>query len=461
MEISDFTNHVRQFYARLYTVTKRYGVLSRAIVRYFRPAKIQTVQGLTINTSQAPESFRATQSPVPQDLQLSQPSTTILGEITAEPSGSLPTMSSNVVSEPKFPQVSRSLRATLQKNSTWRTVSFLPASLQIDGSQGAILPFVSPVRTRVRSMSSVGTQNSQAKTSSPSLASKSTDLTNPAQPPDFAGPSKNPIQLSSTATRLLRIASALPIIPIALSRSSNLPTSSGTMQAQNPMATGVMGTQQNPTVAPSQSNPILSKIMLSLPNQATSILSSRMPFFPPQFRSIPLLGLNQSLIARTSPNLGRASQLTFSSLPMPVLTSQPVNTTAAPAGPSQNLSQIIATYANAEASQARLQLSGPNRSRTLPTTQLPAIQTQSRNSSFSTSASSFPTAVNVLPILGASASQTGSSALGQRETLPSLSDWEAQSLGQSELDDTFAMDELRSKISKILAEELRRHLPGE
>jgi hypothetical protein len=456
MQFSDLTKHLTRFYSNLFMITKRYGRLNQVVGKYLRPPRLRQTGGLPVNPQPASESYHLNRSNVLGDLPKWESSVP-----DAKPSEPAGVSSINYT----FPPLSLFLPATLRENSTWKVATALPRSAQFDSNQGYFVRFVSPVRSRTLT----SPRNRPASETSPTAAE--TDYrpssTNPSETPNLTQTTnteeqrRTPIQLSSTAKRLLQVATSLPLIPLAFARSSitSRPTTS-----PNPVSASSNSTLSNQTytisspVVPTQRKVAASPVTpISLPQYTAWVaLASRVPTLQRIVKSVPLLGFNRAA-AQSIPNLERATQLSESVLSLPPVTTHGVHTPSLPVGTPQNLSQIISAYAENEASQAKLHLNNRNIPRSTPTTQLPTLQSAIRKFAPSASANNPSSTATELPRLGST--EISPPVTVQRETLPRLSEWEVQNFGETE--DQVSMDELRTKISKILAEELRRYLPGE
>jgi hypothetical protein len=483
MRVSDLTKHIGQFYSQIYNITRKYGTLNQIAARYFRAPRVQQPRGLAVNIQPTSASSSMRSSTVPEDQQSWASWTTHLSSIE-------PSQLSTV--QDSFPAVSSSLPAIFQKNSMWKAATFLPTAARFDSNQGYFLPSSSSVRSRTKSSNRGGStqwsgQNKQSATSSNGLPSNSTVPTNTIEPTNPNSQQRIPVQISWMANRLLHVTAGLPLIPLAFAQTSMLSssslspplqssptkltvnnqiqTSSGSIPSQ-PVAPRSSQSNQLQTspgpIIPSQTvTPRLSERIINLPRYINSVLQSQIPTLHSRLQSIPLLPFNKIAAARLTPNLAKASQLTVSTLAVPSITGHGVYSSGIVSGPPHNMSEIVSAYAEAEVSQARSQLINRNFSKPTPRTQLPALQPQIRTSSSQISTNNLPTALNLLPTLEPVEDQVSYQTAAQHQTLPRLSEWEAQNSEFGEADDTIAMDELRTKISKILSEELRRYLPGE
>jgi hypothetical protein len=458
MQVTDLTKHLTRFYSNLFMITKRYGRLNLLVGKYLRPPRIQQTRGLPVNKQPTTESNYANHSNVLED----QPKWESFAP-DAKPSE--PASVSSITHT--FPPLLLLLPATLQKNSTWKAAAALPKSAQFDSGQGHFVPFVSPVRSRTQTPYKdrpvLETSPTAVKTDYRSSSANLSETPNLTQTTNTVEQGRTPIQLSATAKRLLQAATSLPLIPLALAQSSITSTPT---KSPNPVSASPNSTLSNQThttyspVVPMQRKVATSPVTLfSLPQYAAWVaLASRVPALQNIVKWAPSLGFNRAAV-QPIPNLERATQLSESVLSLPPITSHGVHTPSLPVGTPQNLSQILSSYAENEASQARLHLNNRSIPRSPPTTQLPTLQSTIRKFAPYPSANNLYTTSTELPRLGSTEGQISPSVAVQRETLPRLSDWEVQNFGETE--DQVSMDELRTKISKILAEELRRYLPGE
>jgi hypothetical protein len=459
MRISELNDHLTRFYSHLYNITRKYGRLHQVIRRHSRQPMFGQSRGLRVDTQQLTESHDARPVRVIEN----QPEQSLLALNASN------RMPNRVVSAAQnFPILYSSLPTAFRRNSTWKAIAALPSSVQFNPNQGRFIPFESPIRPRKQAPSAiVPSANSgpiPAKISNASTPT-SNSQTIPVATTSPDRQSNNRVSIFSTAMRLMQVASGLPLIPLAMSqasRASPLMTSPAPSSPPTGQMFGSQGqTGHGHTPAGQSASPGLSLSHFSLLSQTVAALPRPIAILNTRQLPIPLLGLNRVVAGRSFPDLARASRLAESHLSLPAPTSQGVYSPNLPADPRQSLSQIISAYADTEASRAKLQLTSRTAPRTVGIPQLPTLQESRREIASHTTANNTTVALAGLPTLGPSEGQLSSTMAVQGEPLPRISDWEVRNSDLGEADDQVSIDELRSKISKILSEELRRYLPGE
>ena len=464
MQVSELAKDLGRFNSHLSIITKRYGVLTRMVARYFRSPRVKEAKGLTIRTHPAADLSRKSIGLAPSVEQSSQSSTFEVSSIQPP---------STSVRSTTFPILPLIVPRVFENATTRRAAIFFPKTAQFDLNKGHFVPsrlsLGSRMQTAERSKTTVTPpKNAQSKIQPVPLSPNSNISTNSGELVNQDQPKAVPIQLSSTAKRLMQVVAGLPFLPLAFIGPPIAMTGQQNSTLQNsqdglkPRAPAQVENAPNVSTMLPAVLPTVSQKLIGLSQQTVSLLQTHTPTLRIPFRSIPVLGSHMGGTVQAFSNLTRADRLTRSTPEAQAVPRQRVHSGSLPLGPQQNLSQIISAYGETESYQARSALTNRSIRQILPEPVLPSLQPQSRSSLFtSLEKNNLPGSVVVLPSHESMENQAGSSLSNQDQIVPRLSSHESDFPGFGEADDTIAMDELRSKISKILAEEMRRHIPGD
>lgn len=458
MKIAELNSHLSQFYSHLQIIAGRYGRLNQAIAKYFHYPRLRQTRGLPISEQQNSE------------LRLDRSSTFV-----KPPGMDVSTIDApNVIADPQaitqpYPVLSSTLPGILQKNSAWRAAAMLPSFAKFSSNQGRFIPFESRVRSQAqKSVSGLPPINSnQTKAASPFNSTPNSADSKPVSTgiPDSGELKKDQVSVSSTAHRLLQVAASFPLLPLALAGSTaGLAPTWIQNSPKSPVGTTMSSQKQDPpigiTPAENASSGITRRIF-NIPNLAISTMPVPVALFRNQALSIPLLGLNRTSLSSAFPDVARANRLAQAALPLPAISSQGVTTPALEVGAPQNLSRVFSAYVENETAQTKLRFATKSPPRAVPTTQLPNLKsTDPRVPSYAGANNSASMAAE-LPPLSSPDIESFPSFTSQPDALPRLSERERRNFELGEDEDQVSMEELRSKISQILLEELRRYLPGD